>query len=70
MDERMHEDLALVRDEVEADDDVWAAVLCGAGHRAFSVGQDLAERAGRIGQGTAGPATFGSLGERSWPRLT
>ena len=34
MDQRMHEDLALAWDEVEADDDVWAAVLAGAGHRA------------------------------------
>ncbi len=63
MDERMHADLALVWDEVEADDDVWAAVLSGAGHRAFSVGQDLTELAERIGQGTAGTATFGSRGE-------
>jgi dehydration protein DpgD len=70
MDERMHADLALVWDEVEADDDVWAAVLEGAGHRAFSVGQDLRELAGRIGQGTAGAATFGSRGKPGWPRLT
>jgi dehydration protein DpgD len=70
MDERMHEDLALVWDEVEADDDVWAAVLAGAGHRAFSVGQDLTELAGRIGQGTAAAATFGSRGMPGWPRLT
>jgi dehydration protein DpgD len=70
MDERMHEDLALVWDEGEGDDDVWVAVLAGAGHRAFSVGQDLAELADRIGQGTAGTATFGSRGKPGWPRLT
>jgi dehydration protein DpgD len=70
MNERMHEDLALVWDEVEADDDVWAAVLAGAGHRAFSVGQDLAELADRIGQGVAATTTFGSRGEPGWPRLT
>ena len=70
MDERMHADLALVWDEVEADDDVWAAVLAGAGHRAFSVGQDLAELADRIAQGTAATATFGSRGKPGWPRLT
>ena len=66
----MHQDLALVWDEVEGDDDVWAAVLAGAGHRAFSVGQDLTELADRIGQGTAGTATFGSRGKPGWPRLT
>jgi dehydration protein DpgD len=70
MDQRMHEDLALVWDEVEADDDVWAAVLAGAGHRAFSVGQDLTELADRIAQGTAGATTFGSRGKPGWPRLT
>lgn len=70
MNERMHEDLALVWDEVEADDDVWAVVLAGAGHLAFSVGQDLAELADRIGQGVAATATFGSQGEPGWPRLT
>jgi dehydration protein DpgD len=70
MDQRMHEDLALVWDDVEADDDVWAAVLAGAGYRAFSVGQDLTELADRIAQGTAGTATFGSRGKPGWPRLT
>ena len=70
MDERMHEDLATVWDEVGADDDVWAAVLAGAGHRAFSVGQDLTELAGRITQGAAATATFGSRGKPGWPRLT
>ena len=69
MNERMHEDLALVWDEVEADDDIWAVVLAGAGHLAFSVGQDLAELADRIGQGVAA-TTFGSQGEPGWPRLT
>lgn len=70
MDERMHEDLALVWDDVEADDDVWAAVLVGAGHRAFSVGQDLTELAEGIARGTAATTTFGSRGEPGWPRLT
>ncbi len=70
MDERMHQDLALVWDDVEADDDVWAAVLAGAGHRAFSVGQDLTELAARVAQGTAAISTFGSRGEPGWPRLT
>lgn len=49
MNERMHADLALAWDEAEADDDVWVAVLAGAGHRAFSVGRPT----------TAGPARPG-----------
>jgi dehydration protein DpgD len=70
MNERMLEELALVWDEIEADDGVWAAVLEGAGHRAFSVGQDLAELAERIDQGVAGAATFGGGGKPGWRRLT
>jgi dehydration protein DpgD len=70
IDERMHEDLALAWQEVEADDDIWAVVLAGAGHRAFSVGQDLSELADRIAAGTAGTATFGSRGRPGWPGLT
>src|ERR1700722_19497968 len=70
MDERMNEDLALAWEEVDAADEAWAAVLAGAGHRAFSVVQDLTELADRIGQGTAETATFGSRGKPGWPRLT
>jgi dehydration protein DpgD len=69
MDLRMHEELALIWDDVEADDDVRVAVLTGAGDRAFCVGQDLRERAGLNEQGAA-PATFGSRGQPGWPRLT
>lgn len=69
MDLRMHEELAAVWDEVEADDQVRVAVLTGAGDRAFSVGQDLRERAGRDRAGVP-PSTFGSRGEPGWPRLT
>jgi dehydration protein DpgD len=65
MDLRTHEELAGVWDEVEADDDVLVAVLTGAGERAFSVGQDLRERAG-----LTAPTTFGSRGQPGWPRLT
>ncbi|WP_188303362.1 enoyl-CoA-hydratase DpgD [Streptomyces sp. CBMA123] len=70
MDLRMHEELAAVWDEVEADDEVWVVVLSGAGERAFSVGQDLKELAERVRAGTAGTATFGSRGKPGWPRLT
>ncbi|MEV4256801.1 enoyl-CoA-hydratase DpgD [Spirillospora sp. NPDC049652] len=69
MDLRMHEELAEVWDDVEADDAVRVAVLSGAGDRAFSVGQDLKERA-RLGERGAPPTTFGSRGLPGWPRLT
>ncbi|MFJ4790087.1 enoyl-CoA-hydratase DpgD [Streptomyces sp. NPDC088794] len=69
MDLRTHEELAAVWDDVEADDEVRAVVLTGAGDRAFSVGQDLRERARLTAAGTA-PTTFGSRGLPGWPRLT
>jgi dehydration protein DpgD len=65
MDLRMHEELGEVWDDVESDDGVRVAVLTGTGDRAFSVGQDLRERA-RLGTTT----TFGSRGQPGWPRLT
>jgi enoyl-CoA hydratase/carnithine racemase len=69
MDLRTHEELAAVWDDFEADDDLVAAVLTGAGDRSFSVGQDLVERARLDVAGT--PATsFGSRGLPGWPRLT
>lgn len=52
-----------------ADDDVRVVVLTGAGARAFSVGQDLRERA-RLNEQGAPPTTFGSRGQPGWPRLT
>ncbi|MDH6108570.1 dehydration protein DpgD [Kitasatospora sp. MAP12-15] len=70
MDLRMHEELACVWDDFEADDEVWLAVLTGAGDRAFSAGQDLKELAARIAEGTNTPSTFGSRGKPGWPRLT
>nr|ADU56171.1 hypothetical protein CA915-50 [uncultured organism CA915] len=69
MDLRMHEELAEIWDDVEADDGIRVAVLTGAGDRAFSVGQDLKERAGRDAAGTP-PSSFGSRGQPGWPRLT
>lgn len=70
MDLRTHEELARIWDDFEADDDLWVAVIAGAGTRAFSVGQDLKELAARVRSGTAAPATFGSRGGPGWPRLT
>ncbi|MEU4243570.1 enoyl-CoA-hydratase DpgD [Actinoplanes sp. NPDC026619] len=69
MDLRMHEELAEIWDDVEADDDIRVAVLTGAGDRAFSTGQDLKERA-RLDAGGAPDGTFGSRGRPGWPRLT
>ncbi|MFI5830166.1 enoyl-CoA-hydratase DpgD [Streptomyces sp. NPDC051578] len=66
----MHAELAEIWDDFEGDDDMRVAVLTGAGERAFSVGQDLKELAGRDRAGTAAPATFGSRGKPGWPRLT
>jgi crotonobetainyl-CoA hydratase/dehydration protein DpgD len=70
MDLRMHAELAEIWDDFEADDDMWVAVLTGAGDRAFSVGQDLKELAGRERDGVAAPSSFGSKGKPGWPRLT
>jgi dehydration protein DpgD len=69
MDLRMHTELAEVWDDIATDDDIWAAVLTGAGDRSFSVGQDLKELVGRIEHGAA-ISTFGSRGKPGWPRLT
>lgn len=66
---RMHEELALVWDDVEADDDIRVAVLTGASERSFTVGQDLRERA-RLDREGAPRTTFGSRGQPGWPRLT
>ncbi|GHF54430.1 crotonobetainyl-CoA hydratase/dehydration protein DpgD [Amycolatopsis bartoniae] len=69
MNRRMHEELAGIWDDVEADDDVRVVVLTGAGNRAFSVGQDLKERALLNDAGVAA-STFGSRGQPGHPRLT
>lgn len=69
MDLEMHEELGIIWDEAESDDDVRVVVLTGAGDRAFSVGQDLHERA-RLNEHGALPTTFGSRGQPGWPRIT
>nr|UHY14138.1 enoyl-CoA hydratase/isomerase [Verrucosispora sp.] len=69
MDTHMHAELAGIWDDAEADDGVRVIVLTGAGDRAFSVGQDLRERA-RLNEQGAPPTTFGSRGHPGWPRLT
>jgi len=69
MDAQTHAELAEIWDDVETDDDVRVAVLTGAGERAFSVGQDLKERATLTDRGVAA-GTFGSRGQPGWPRLT
>jgi dehydration protein DpgD len=65
----MHEELRSAWDDIESDDDIWVAVLTGAGDRAFSVGQDLKELVKRIEAGTSA-STFGSRDKPGWPRLT
>jgi dehydration protein DpgD len=69
MDLRMHEELADIWDDIETDDRIRVTVLTGAGDRAFSVGQDLKERARRDVQGVSA-SSFGSRGQPGWPRLT
>jgi len=69
MDRRMHEELAEIWDDAEADDDIGVVVLTGAGNRAFTVGQDLKERALLNGAGEEA-STFGSRGQAGHPRLT
>lgn len=70
MDLLMHEELSTAWDDFEGDDNMWVALLSGAGSRAFSVGQDLKELASRERAGAAAPSSFGSRGKPGWPRLT
>jgi crotonobetainyl-CoA hydratase/dehydration protein DpgD len=69
MDLRTHEELGEIWADLEADDEMRAAVLTGAGDRAFTVGQDLRERAG-LDESGAERTGFGSRGLPGWPRLT
>jgi dehydration protein DpgD len=70
MNRAMHAELQEIWDDYERDDDLWVAVLSGAGDRSFSVGQDLKELVGRTESGAARPSTFGSAGGPGRPRLT
>ncbi|MEU2035447.1 enoyl-CoA-hydratase DpgD [Nocardia amamiensis] len=65
----MHAELARVWDDIEADDNIWLVILSGAGKKAFSVGQDLAELVERIDNGSA-RSSFGSAGKPGFPRIT
>jgi dehydration protein DpgD len=69
LDLQTHEELGHIWDDIEQDDQVRVAVLTGAGDRAFSVGQDLRERA-QLDQQGGEPTSFGSRGQPGWPRLT
>jgi len=69
MDLRTHAELAEAWDDVQADDAIRVVVLTGAGERAFSVGQDLRERA-RLDADGDPRTSFGSRGRPGFPRLT
>jgi len=69
LDVRTHEELSAAFDEFERNDELWIAVLTGAGDRSFSVGQDLKELVERSRRGVA-PSTFGSRGAPGFPRFT
>lgn len=69
MDTHTHQELSHAIDEVERDDEIWVAVLTGAGDRSFSVGQDIKELVARTRQGVP-TSTFGSCGLPGHPRLT
>ena len=58
-----HNELAQVWDEFAADDDLWVAVLTGAGDKAFSAGNDLKYTA-QGGKGTPPPSGFAGLSMR------
>jgi len=65
----MHQQLRQVWDDFNHDDDLWLAVLSGAGGKSFSVGQDLKELKARYD--TDEPfSSLGSKGRAGWPRLT
>lgn len=68
MDRQMHDELALIWDDFEADDTIYVGVLTGAGEKSFSVGQDLKELVERQQAGIARQTSFGSQDKR--PRLT
>jgi dehydration protein DpgD len=70
MDLKMHEELALIWDDFEADDKIRVGVITGAGDKAFSVGQDLKELEQMQRNGIVSQSSIGSYGKSGWPRLT
>ena len=60
--------LADVFDDVEADDDVWAVVLTGAGDRAFCAGMDLKAFAGGGGNVMGVSGGFAGIATRDFPK--
>lgn len=59
----MHHEMSRVWDEYAADQDLWVAVLTGAGEKAFSAGNDLKYTA-QGGKGTPPPTGFAGLSTR------
>jgi crotonobetainyl-CoA hydratase/dehydration protein DpgD len=70
MNAAMHEQLASIWDDFEADETLRVAVISGEGERAFSVGQDLKETAEKLRTGEWAVSSIGSRGRPGWPRLT
>ena len=60
--------LAGAFDDVEADDDVWAVVLTGAGDKAFCAGMDLKAFAGGGGNVMGVSGGFGGIATRDFPK--
>lgn len=58
------DELSAVFDAFEADDDLWVAILTGAGPKAFCAGFDLKWAAAGEGPVRAGPNGFGGLTSR------
>ncbi|HAA92723.1 MAG: enoyl-CoA hydratase [Rhodospirillaceae bacterium] len=58
-----HFEMAEIFDEFEADDDLWIAILTGAGERAFSAGNDLKFQA-EGGTRDKPPSGFGGIVKR------
>ncbi|QHA89378.1 enoyl-CoA-hydratase DpgD [Serratia rhizosphaerae] len=65
----MHRQLLTVWEDFNHDDELWVAVLAGAGGKSFSVGQDLKELKTRYADGEPF-SSLGSAGRPGWPRLT
>ena len=60
--------LAEAFDAIEADDDVWAVVLTGAGDKAFCAGMDLKAFAGGGGNVMGVSGGFGGITNRDFPK--